>query len=84
VETTEEVQMKGKMSHGDRGYNVDKFLRFCNKITAAVLFTVKRGPTLPFVFGATNYKRNRDQLPIPENRCKTAITETRDIDSKRL
>jgi hypothetical protein len=84
VETTEEEQMHGKMLHGDRGYNDDKLLCFCNKINAAVFFTVKRGPTRPFVIGATNYKRNRDQLTIPENVGPTAIIGVRDIDGKIL
>jgi hypothetical protein len=59
--------MQGKMMHGDRGYNNDKFLRFCIKVNAAVFFAVKRVPTIPFVFGATNYRHDRVQLTNPEN-----------------
>jgi hypothetical protein len=56
VETTEEVMMMGSMIHGDRGYNDDAFLKFCNQINASLFFTVKRGPTLPYSFGSTGYK----------------------------
>lgn len=84
VETTEEVLMSGAMIHGDRGYNDDAFLQFCNAIKASVFFTVKRGPTLPYSFGSTHYKCNRDQQVIPENGCQTVYCASRIIDGKKL
>jgi hypothetical protein len=57
---------------------------FCKKVNASLLLTVKHGPTLPFVFGATNYRRSREQKIIPENGCQTVLSATRDIDGKKF
>jgi hypothetical protein len=67
LETSKEIKMQGAMIHSDRGCNNNKILCFCNKVHLSVFFTVKHGPTLPFVFGATNYKRSRKQQVFPKN-----------------
>jgi hypothetical protein len=81
-ERTTVIEMQGAMIHYDGGYNDDKFFCFRNKVNASVFFTVKRGPTIHFVFSATYYRRSREQEKIPENGCHPV--STRDINGKKL
>merc|ERR1712176_990382 len=69
------------MLYGDRGYNDQEYFEFMAAAALSFLNTTQRGPLLPFKFGHTKYKCNREQQDISERGPRLSLGAVRKVGS---